>query len=104
MMQTTKISNNMAHEKQFSRLIVEHVVSIAAIAEGMAVEETRKAIQESVKAICGEYEFRHVVEVLEIGKFNAHAERYRGTEAFVVLHHLHDALVNLKRIEQILDR
>jgi len=95
----------MAHKQTtFGRLTLEHVVSIAAIAEGMAVEETRKAIQESVKSIWGEFEFRHVVEVLEIGRFNAHAERYRGTEAFVVLHHLHDALVHLKRIEQILDR
>jgi hypothetical protein len=32
----------MAHEKQFGRLTLEHVVSIAAIAEGMAVEDTKR--------------------------------------------------------------
>ena len=94
----------MAHEKQFGRLIVEHVVSIAAMAKGMATEETEKAINESVKAIFGKYEFKHVVEVQEIVMLHSHAERYKGTEAYVVLEHLHDALVHLKRIEQILDR
>ena len=34
----------MAHEKQFGRLIVEHVVSIAAIATGMATDSTEQAI------------------------------------------------------------
>ena len=94
----------MAHEKQFGRLIVEHVVSIAAIATGMATDSTEQAINESVKAIWGKYEFRHVVEMQEIVMLHSHAEHYKGTEAYVVLNYLHDTLVNLKRIEQILDR
>lgn len=95
----------MAHKTTtLGRLTLDHVAIIAAIATGMATYSTEQAINESVKAIWGKYEFRHVVEMQEIVMLHSHAEHYKGTEAYVVLNYLHDTLVNLKRIEQILDR